>query len=252
MATDKEIQLLERLQLLERRVKLSSALLELNKAELLELAGLGTGIEGVLSIDSKTDPAVFDTTRFKNDHPEIYNSLIIEKADTWGSSFKLNSPPTLGEIAPEIAKMLKNITKETHIGRTEIPKIERTELAIRLHEDYLKHDREIRIAKWEIENLTNQLKINMGEFEEIIGVATWKRAWKSSNPQFSATALKEAHPDIHAKYLIHKPKGWSIRVEEFRPYLVERGEISFESIYDQSSMDELINNFIKLKTTINE
>jgi hypothetical protein len=251
-ASPRELQILERLQVLEERVKLSAAISSICKSELTRLAGLGTGIERILSIDPKSEASVFDKARFKLENPELYDAFIMEKPAKWESKFSTQTKVSLKNISSDLANILKELPKNPHLGRTISPKIERSERTMLLHEEYLKHEREIKLANWEIEVLEAQLQIEMGEFNEIIGVATWKRHLKPSKEEFSASALKNKYPELYERYLIHKPHGWNNEVEKFRPYSFELGEISFESIYDQSSMDELINNCITLKTTINE
>lgn len=240
-ATNEEINLLNKLTIQKERLLISSNICKVCKAELIKLAGLGSGIEDILSITTKSGGKYFDKDRFMKDHPELYEACMVEKPEGWESKFTAQAKANLKSLSPELAALIKKIPTDVHAGRKKSKKLDRNEIATQLHYQYLKHIREEELAKSAIHELELALKLRTGEYLAIEGVSSWKRGLTPVKKEFSSSTLQSNYPDIFAKYQVQKPDVWDTEVEKYRPYQFDKEEISFESIYHVSSREEIIN-----------
>jgi hypothetical protein len=240
-ATDEELNLLEKVKVQKGRLMVSSNLCKIYKGELIKLAGLGSGIDGVLSITTKSGSKTFNKERFKKDYPELYEEFMVEKPEGWESKFTLQTKVSLNGLSPALAELIKEIKSNIHSGRVKSEKLERNELTTLLHFHYLKHNREKELAEYEINRLELELKQKMGDYLSLEGISSWKRGITPAKKEFSSAGLQVAYPELYVKYQEQKPDVWEVEVEKCRPYQFEKEDISFESIYQESSMEEIIN-----------
>jgi hypothetical protein len=240
-ARDEEINLLKKLTNQKERLIISSNICKLCKAELIKLAGLGSGIEDVLSITTKSGGKSFDKDQFMKDHPELHEECMVVKPEGWESKFTSQTKINLKTLSPAIAELIKEIPADIHADRKKSKKLDRNEITTQLHYQYLKHNREEELAKYAIQELELELKQRTGEYLAIEGVSSWKRGETPAKKEFSSTVLQTKYPDLFAKYQVQKRDVWETEVEKYRPYQFEKEEISFESIYQYSSMEDIIN-----------
>ena len=240
-ATDEEINLLKKLTIQKERLIISSNICKFCKAELIKLAGLGSGIEDVLSITTKSGGKSFDREQFMKDHPALYEECMVVKPEGWESKFTAQVRANLKSLSPELVALIKEIPADIHADRKKSKKLDRNEITTQLHYQYLKHNREKELAEYEINRLELELKQKMGDYLSVEGVSSWKRGETPAKKEFSSTVLQTKYPDLFAKYQVQKPDVWETEIEKYRPYQFEKEDISFESIYQESSMEEIIN-----------
>lgn len=170
------------------------------KAELTQLLTViyneGGSVAGVAGTQVKKFQPEFDEEKFKAENPEIWESYLAEESK-WSQSFlPKDKSVKLEDLDEEIQKDFAEIRKI-------IDEVSVSKNVALLNEPNLKLANIEGLAKWEEDFLIAELKISIGEFEEIEGVCTWKRLMKYSM-KLNTGLLMAEKPDLYMKY-ISKP-----------------------------------------------
>lgn len=195
-ATEQELANAKLLAAAKLKLKMCKSL----KAELTQLLTViyneGGSVAGVAGTQVKKFQPEFDEEKFKAENPEIWESYLAEESK-WSQSFlPKDKSVKLEDLDEDIQKDFAEIRKT-------IDEVSVSKNVALLNEPNLKLANIEGLAKWEEDFLVAELKISIGEFEEIEGVCTWKRLLKYSM-KLNTGLLMAEKPDLYMKY-ISKP-----------------------------------------------
>jgi len=162
---------------------------------LLSASRAGRDVTRYLAVQVKDKAAIFDTTRFKKDHPDVYASFTTPKT-TWSKTFVTAKMTDLGlddaELDPALRDLCDRIDVEATAVATGSPHDGLHKLYLELLHFDARYDLEFRAAE-------AQLKVRCGTAPGIDGLCTWNRR---ENPglSFDKDALKEQRPELYAEY----------------------------------------------------
>ena len=131
---------------------------------------------------------------------------------------KPSNPRPPSELCPEwVAQAKEYKGKVEKEAQFTAPTSKRNDGLEDLHEQYLKAMGETSQATINKDMLDAQIKAACGTAKGIEGICTWNRIQKQTTG-FSATALAEAEPELHQKYLVERDPTHSLSVNLMRSY----------------------------------
>ena len=197
------------------------ARIELSKFAFYKLLGANGSIDGVLKIRYSGPSYTFDEKAFKAAHPKIHAKFLVSKPDKLDKRFTMDNISTvsLSKVNPTLETQKKAITAMTYTASQLNSKKARTKAIEKLHLEHLRLLREHKIREFELEMVQYELQALVGNTEGIDGICTWSRKMKSVPDALDTAAVKNAYPNLYAKFCTTlKKEVFSMDVEKYRAY----------------------------------
>jgi hypothetical protein len=221
-ATSEELHLAERAKELTSQISILDAQKSIIRSQMIQfMPAESTEIPGVLTIDQSTGSPTFDKKRFIAENPELvdkYQKVIPAKvSNKFSAAYKVN----LKSADSALHKQVQELPKENHEFRMPNVQIDWTDELQSLHASYLDLDRELESVTWELNFVENKIKASIGDYAEVTGIATWKRALGEEKTDLDTDAIKQHHFAIYENYLLPAASKWSVHISPFRAYPIE-------------------------------
>ncbi len=202
---------------LKSKQKIIDAKLQVIRSEIYSAMNGNGSIPGVANI-SKTEPKPgFDTKRFIEKHPDLYNRYLTQQEIDISGSISFSGVPSLQKINEELHKQLKEIPDENLPGSKLTQQTARTKKIEKLHENHLRELRLQRLIKWEVFLLEAKFKTIIGENTGVENVCKWNRVEKKKE-KFDEKQFKEDHPELYERYILPKKAVFKLNITPNRAY----------------------------------
>ena len=202
---------------LKSKQKNIDAKLQIIRSEIYSAMNGNGFIPGVANV-SKTEPKPgFDTKRFIEKHPDLYNRYLIQQETDISGSISFSGVPKLQKINEELYKQLKEIPDENLSASKLTQQTARTKKIEKLHENHLQELRVQRLLKWEVFLLEAKFKTIIGENSEIEGICKWNRLEKTKE-KFDEKQFKEDHTELYERYILPKKPVFKLNITPNRAY----------------------------------
>lgn len=198
-STDELYQICRTLHMAKQRVGLCKSIGKTVRDGLLGAREFGVSVEGLLTVQVKKSSAQFNESRFKEEEPGLYESLLVESVD-WDRRFlpsKNQFPKLTIDEDEELLEISQNV--ERMLG---VP-IRTREDAQELHRQFL-HCLEIQSAMdWQVELNEAMLKSACGSSRGIEGICTWNRT-RETSLKLDKKRLSSEYPEQFNRFVSTK------------------------------------------------
>jgi hypothetical protein len=189
-ATKSDMLLVERLVRARSQRKECEALEKEVKEILTKAVSEGSDI----SIAAKNSVTNYSPTfleeQFKNENKDLWEDFL-QEVQTWSHTFLPKIK--VEDLGDEFSTQILGIKTSIDAVRNGAPLSDLVEVTLSLTN--LKG-----VASWEEKVAETELKIEVGQLEEIEGVCTWKRHWNKTQ-KFNSAAFAGVHPELAKKYV---------------------------------------------------
>jgi hypothetical protein len=203
---------------LHERSERISGELKLIRSQLLSFLGDAGSIPGVISVSLTAAGSSFDVKRFETEHPDLFSQYKVFKQGTVSGSFSVIGKQMFKKIAPEMDEQIKCLPKENFTGNNLEKVIPLTDEIKKRHVKHLKLLKDQKMLEWEMDLIECQLKMAIGDHDEIADVCKWKRVKREDKEEFDEAGFKSDLPDVYDQYLVQKPGVFKVTISNTRPY----------------------------------
>lgn len=203
---------------LHERSEIISGELKLIRSEIVSFLGDAGSIPGVISVSITASGSSFDAKRFESEHPDLFDQYQILKPGTVGGSFTVTGKQMFKKIAPELNEKIKALPKENFSGNDLEKETPLTDKIKKVHQKYLDLLKQQKVLEWEMDLIESQLKMAIGDYDEIEDVCKWKRVKRDDKTEFEESRFKTELPDLYNRYLVTKPGIYKVSISNTRPY----------------------------------
>jgi hypothetical protein len=195
-------------------------------ADLVLRAAVGEsgGIEGILTLVTKTKSRVFDAKRFMAEHADVYAACLVEREAALKGSFLLKNTQSLAKLDADLHAEKKTAKAEKATFEPiqgDAPARSRTDTLKELHAQYIATLGVIKKAEWDEARWSARLANHLGKDDAIEGLVVWKREMKPQNPTLDKDLLKDQHPDLYEKFQLQPPDTVSVDISFSRSYALD-------------------------------
>lgn len=199
LSTDEFHQIGQALHMAKQRVGFCKSIEGSVRDGLLGARENGVSVEGLISVQVKKPIQRFDETRFKEEEPDLYESLLVE-VDEWTRRF-VPSKSLFQKLTIDDDEELLNISR--NVERILGVSILTREDVQELHRQYL-HCLEIQSAMdWQVDLHEAMLKRACGSSQGIEGICTWNRT-RETSLKLDKERLSSEYPEQFNRFVSTK------------------------------------------------
>ncbi len=179
--------------------------------DLSEAIEIGEDVKGAARSVSRTYRPKFETKRFKDEHPDLYDAFRVStpywyQRFTIKSSFRESIDPYEDESTREFIDEIEQISAKMH-------EVTSPDQAYLLNEQQLQITALEAVADWELAVSEARLKVECGTSLELEGICKWQREEKQRHT-FDEVAFVEEHPDLFQEFLSKPATKSYVRVKK--------------------------------------
>jgi hypothetical protein len=232
---DKEVDLHTEYIAVKSRNDVANAQAQILKRKMMEEMGDSGGIEGILKLSKSVTPEKiteaaqkFDKKKFKEEYRDLYDQYVVISNTVPKGTLVMKKVPALKDLNSDL-RDLEKASADT-CGELKLRLCDeevdddRTDSLKELHFDYISLLGEIFDTDLEMERIKSKLAVELGEFEGIKDIITWKRESKIKE-KLDPRQIQQEEIDAYTDCLEDTPQKTtaekvvvSILVEMYREY----------------------------------
>jgi hypothetical protein len=217
-ALDELLKIKDRYISLHERSEIVSGELKLIRSQIVSMLGNAGSIPGVISVSLTAAGSSFDAKRFETEHPDFFAQYRVVKPGTVGGSFAVTGKQMFKKIAPQLDEKIKALPKEHFAGNDLEKEVPLSDHVKKTHLNHLELLKEQKVHEWEMDLIECQLKMAIGDHDEIEDVCKWKRVKRDDKEEFDEARFKSELPELYESFLVPKPGVYKVAISNTRPY----------------------------------